>query len=84
MAYHEFIPIKQHGWWTLAIAFDKNGVCSYYACPGVDDLTEENKIFDDIQFMTKYGKKALLMDHVHSGLFSLGMRLAYSERRMIC
>jgi len=74
--YPEFYPIKQYGWWTLAIAFDENGVCSYYAYPGTDAsaLTEENKIFDDVQFMKKYGKKALLMQYVHSGLFSLGYR----------
>lgn len=74
--YHEesIGPIKQSGWWTLAIAFDENGACSYYARPGTDifALTEENKIFDDTQFMKKYGKKALLMHHVHSGLFSMG------------
>lgn len=64
--------IKQSGWWTLAIAFDKMGVCSYYARPGVDAPSEGNKIFDDTQFMIRYGKKALLMDHVNAGLFSLG------------
>lgn len=65
-------PIKQPGWWTIAITFDENGVCYYYARPGVDALSEENKIFDDIQFNIKSGKKALLMDHVNAGLISLG------------
>lgn len=71
--------IKQPGWWTLAIAFDKKGACSYYARPGVETLTEENKISDDTQFMTKHGIKVLLMDHVNAGLFSL----AYPEHGSI-
>jgi hypothetical protein len=74
MRYHEEYgrPIKQSGWWTLAIAFDEKGTCYYYARPGVDALTEESKIFDDTQFMAKYGIRALLMDRVNAGLFSLG------------
>lgn len=64
--------IKQSGWWTLAIAFDKMGICSYYIRPGVGALTEKNKIYDDTQFTAKYGIKALLMDYVNAGLLSLG------------
>lgn len=68
----DYGTIKQHGWWTLAITFDEKGVCYYYARPGVDALSEENKIFDDIQFNIKSDKKALLMDYVNAGLISLG------------
>ena len=67
-------PIDRYGWWTLAIAFDEKGMCYYYACPDpeADALTEENKIFDDTQFMVKYGQRTLLLDYVNAGLFSLG------------
>jgi len=41
--------IEQDGWWTIAIAFDKNGFCHYYAHPGVGDLTEKDEMFDATQ-----------------------------------
>lgn len=67
-------PIKQPGWWTLAMAFDEKGACYYYARPGVDALIEKDKNFDDIQFMTKYKTKTLTMDYVRASLLSLGYR----------
>jgi hypothetical protein len=45
-------PIKQPGWWTLALAFDKKGVGHYYARPGVQPPTEKHKMFDTTRFHT--------------------------------
>ena len=32
------------GWWTLGMSFTPDGRCHYYASPGVDDLTEADRI----------------------------------------
>jgi len=65
------VAIKQPGWWTLAIAFDENGVGHYYARSGVDIPTEDDKMFDTTQFRTNDGTANPYMDHVLYGLFSL-------------
>lgn len=65
-------PIGQPGWWTLAIAFDKDGIGHYYACPGVDNPTERNKMFDTTQFRTTNGTDNPSMDYVNYSFFSLG------------
>lgn len=36
------LEIKEPGWWTLGMSFDRDGSIHYYASPGVDDLTEED------------------------------------------
>ena len=36
--------ITQTGWWTLGMSFTPDGRCHYYASPGVDPLTEEDRI----------------------------------------
>ena len=41
--------IEKDGWWTIAVAFDENGFCHYYARPGAGDLTEEDRLFDATQ-----------------------------------
>lgn len=65
-------PIGQPGWWTLAIAFDRNGIGHYYACPGVTNPTEKNKVFDTTQFRTTNGTNNPFMDSVNYSFFSLG------------
>lgn len=65
-------PIKQPGWWTLAIAFDENGIGHYYACPGTDVPTEKNKVFATTQFITKDGTANPTMDSIGYSFFSLG------------
>lgn len=65
-------PIKCSGWWTLAIAFDEEGIGYYYACPGVNIPTERNKIFDTTQFQTINGINNPTMDYVGYSFFSLG------------
>ena len=64
-------PIKQSGWWTLAIAFDEKGVGYYYARPGVSVPTENDKMFDTKQFKTNNGTANPFMDHVLYSFFSL-------------
>jgi hypothetical protein len=65
-------PIEQCGWWTLAIAFDKNGVGSYYACPGINIPTEKNKMFDTTRFITMNGTDNPSMNYIAYSFFSLG------------
>jgi hypothetical protein len=36
--------IKQTGWWTLGMSFTPDGRTHYYVSPGVDDLTEKDRI----------------------------------------
>ncbi|MBW3542269.1 MAG: hypothetical protein KY476_18535 [Planctomycetes bacterium] len=36
--------ITQTGWWTLGMSFTPDGRCHYYASPGVDALTAEDRI----------------------------------------
>jgi hypothetical protein len=36
--------IRQTGWWTLGMSFTPDGRCHYYARPGVEDLTEQDRI----------------------------------------
>ena len=65
-------PIKQPGWWTLALAFDKKGVGYYYARPGVGLPTEKHRMFDTTLFRTIDGSDNPTMDHVGYTFFSLG------------
>lgn len=65
-------PISQPGWWTLAIAFDENGVDRYYICPGVNIPTEKDIMLDTTQLRTKNGAINLFMDRVRYSFFSLG------------
>lgn len=64
-------PIRKPGWWTLAIAFDEKGVDYYYARPGVDIPTEEDKIFDTRQLKAKEDTYDSSMDKVAYSFFSL-------------
>lgn len=64
-------PIKQPGWWTLAIAFDEKGVGHYYARPGVDVPTEKDEMFSTVQFRPINGTDNPLMDHMGYSFFSL-------------
>ena len=36
--------IKQTGWWTLGMSFTDDGQVHYYAKPGIEDLTERDRI----------------------------------------
>ncbi|MFH1507170.1 MAG: hypothetical protein ABIG46_01910 [Candidatus Omnitrophota bacterium] len=58
-------PIKQYGWWTLAIAFDQNGNSRFYAKPGVEPLSNSDKMFDT-------NNNNLLIDYIGHSFFSLG------------
>ncbi len=65
-------PIKQPGWWTLALAFDEKGVGHYYTSPGVDLPTEKDRMLDTTQFKTTNGTDNPIMDYVGNGFFTLG------------
>ena len=43
---HDFMgpKIDQVGWWTLGMSFTPDGRVHYYASPGVDPLTPEDRI----------------------------------------
>jgi hypothetical protein len=66
-------PIKQPGWWTLALAFDEEGIGHYYARPGVDLPTGKDRMFDTTRFRTANGTDNPTMDHVGYGFFSLAV-----------
>jgi len=38
------LEIKQTGWWTFGMSFTRDGAVHYYAKPGVEDLTNEDRI----------------------------------------
>lgn len=42
--------VKQLGWWTLGMSFTADGFVHYYASPGVDDLTERDRIASEIPY----------------------------------
>lgn len=65
-------PINQPCWWTIAVAFDADGIDHYYARPGVDIPTEEDEIFNTAQFRTKEGIDTPSMDYVLYSFFHLG------------
>lgn len=46
--------IHQPGWWTLGMSFTSDGAVHYYASPGVDNLTKEDRITSQ----QPYGYKA--------------------------
>ncbi len=64
-------PIPHAGWWTLALAFDEDGVGHYYARPGVGPLAPEHRIWDTTRFRPAEGMNPQ-MDSVAYGFFSLG------------
>jgi hypothetical protein len=64
-------PIPQPGWWTLALAFDEQGLGHYYARPGIGPLTAEHRIWDTTRFRPTQGANPA-MDSVAYGFFSLG------------
>lgn len=64
--------IDQQYWWTLAIAFDADGVDHYYAHPGVDIPTEKDEIFNTGIFRNENGIETPSMDYVFYSFFHLG------------
>lgn len=46
--------ITEPGWWTLGMSFTADGAVHFYASPGVDDLTPEDRIASEFP----YGYKA--------------------------
>lgn len=66
------VPIRQPYWWTLAVAFDEDGIDHYYARPGVGIPTEKDEIFNATQFRTRYGIATPSMDYVLYSFFHLG------------
>ncbi len=64
-------PIPHAGWWTLALAFDEEGVGHYYARPGVGPFAPEHRIWDTTRFRPADGANPH-MDSVAYGFFSLG------------
>ena len=50
--------IEQPGWWTFGLSFTPDGQVHQYASPGVDDLTESDRMFSS----TPYGNKTQFVD----------------------
>ena len=50
--------IEQPGWWTFGMSFTPDGQVHQYACPGVRDLTESDRLFSS----TPYGNKTQFVD----------------------
>lgn len=43
-------PAVKPGWWTWAIAFDKNGIGHYYISEGTASPTKDDEVFDTTKF----------------------------------
>lgn len=63
-------PIPGAGWWTLAIAFDHEGIGHYYVRPGVQPPTEEDRIWKTTDFPANKGRGPT-MDAIDYGFFSI-------------
>lgn len=42
--------IQQPGWWTLGMSITPDGRCHYYASPGVDNLTQEDRLMSSLPY----------------------------------
>jgi hypothetical protein len=66
------VPIRQPSWWTLAVAFDENGIDHYYIRPGKGIPTEKDEICNATQFRTNHNEDTPSMDYVLYSFFHLG------------
>lgn len=47
---YKAIPIEVTGWWTFGMSVTPDGKVHYYAKPGTDDLTEEDRIASEMPY----------------------------------
>jgi hypothetical protein len=50
--------IEEPGWWTFGMSFTPDGQVHQYACPGIRDLTEKDRLYSS----TPYGNKTQFVD----------------------
>jgi hypothetical protein len=45
--------IEEPGWWTFGLSFTPDGAVHQYASPGVDDLSEEDRLYSSFPYGTQ-------------------------------
>ncbi|MCG8585123.1 MAG: hypothetical protein MI757_10460 [Pirellulales bacterium] len=54
---HEYnaVKITKPGWWTMGMSFTPDGRVHYYASPGVDKLTEKDRLGSEVPYSERAG-----------------------------
>ncbi len=61
-------PMVESGWWTWAIAFDRDGIGHYYLSKGTNVPTSNDEVFDTTQFPSPNNPR---MDEIEYSYFAI-------------